>query len=104
VMIGMKKYYVGHIRTADPTKLDAIDVHGECTTCRIRSFCGGRCLYSNITRPWSDHERGLVCKTVENLHDALTGALPRIRSLIAAGTVTMQDFTHEKFNGCEIIP
>jgi len=104
VMIGMKKYYVGHIRTADPTRLDSIDVHGECTTCRIRSFCGGRCLYSNITQPWSDHERDLVCKTVENLHDALTGALPRIRSLIKAGTVTMQDFTHEKFNGCEIIP
>jgi len=104
VMIGMKKYYVGHIRTSDPTRLASIDVHGECTTCRIRSFCGGRCLYSNITQPWSDQERGLVCKTVENLHDALTGALPRIRSLIEAGTVTMQDFTHEKFNGCEIIP
>jgi len=104
VMIGMKQYYVGHIRNADPCRLDRIDVGGECQECRIRSFCGGRCLYSNIMCPWGRAERRLVCETVMNLHDALTEALPRVRSLIASGTITAVDFTHEKFNGCEIIP
>ncbi len=104
VMIGMKQYYVGHIRNADPCRLDRIDIGGECQECRIRSFCGGRCLYSNITRPWRGAERRFVCETVMNLHDALTDALPRVRSLISSGTITAEDFTHEKFNGCEIIP
>lgn len=104
VMIGMKQYYVGHIRDADPVDLDRIDVAGECTTCRIRTFCGGRCLYSNITRPWSEPDRRLVCGTVENLHEALIEAVPRIRTLISEGVIAPDAFIHEKFNGCEIIP
>jgi putative peptide-modifying radical SAM enzyme len=104
VMIGMKQYYVGHIRDADPCRLNRIDVGGECRECRIHSFCGGRCLYSNIIHPWGEAERRLVCGTVENLHAALTDALPRVRALISSGTITAEDFTHEKFNGCEIIP
>jgi uncharacterized protein len=104
VMIGMKRYYVGHIQDADPCRLDRIDVGGECRECRIRNFCGGRCLYSNIILPWGEAERRLVCGTVENLREALTDALPRVRALISSGTITADDFTHEKFNGCEIIP
>jgi len=104
VMIGMKEYYVGDIRTADPKNLDRIYVGGECTGCGIYDFCGGRCLYSNITKPWSMTERKTVCGTVENLHSALTKAVPRIRALIKKGTISLNDFSHEKFNGCEIIP
>jgi uncharacterized protein len=104
VMVGMKQYYVGHIRDADPRRLSCIDVGGECLACRIRNFCGGRCLYSNITTPWGDAERSLVCATVENLHAALTDALPRVNGLIKSGKITIGDFAHDKFNGCEIIP
>ncbi|MDD5142256.1 TIGR04084 family radical SAM/SPASM domain-containing protein [Methanoregula sp.] len=104
VMIGMKQYYAGHIRDADPQNLDHISVGGECETCAIRSFCGGRCLYSNITRPWGESERRLVCGTVENLHAALSAALPRVKELLTHGTITREQFHHEKFNGCEIIP
>ena len=104
VMIGMKEYYVGDIRTADPKNLDRIYVGGECTGCVIYDFCGGRCLYSNITKPWSMTERKTVCGTVENLQSALTEAVPRIQALIEKGTITLKDFAHEKFNGCEIIP
>ena len=104
VMIGMKEYYVGDIRSADPKNLDRIYVGGECTGCGIYDFCGGRCLYSNITKPWCLTERKTVCGTVENLHSALTKAVPRIRALIERGTITLNDFSHEKFNGCEIIP
>jgi len=104
VMIGMSEYYVGHISDSNPCRLDRIDVGGECITCRIRDFCGGRCLYSNITKPWSAEERRLVCGTVENLHEALCNAYPRVQALIREGVITPADFSHEKFNGCEIIP
>lgn len=104
IMIGMSRYYVGHISTSHPQMLATIDVGRECDDCRIRKFCGGRCLYSNITRPWDEEERRIVCGTVETLHDALTEALPRVRALLENGTVSLEDFSHEKFNGCEIIP
>ena len=104
VMIGMKEYYMGDIRTADPQNLDRVFVGGECTGCEIYDFCGGRCLYSNITKPWNKAERKTVCRTVENLHSALTDSVPRVRALIERGTITLDDFAHEKFNGCEIIP
>jgi len=104
VMIGMNQYYVGHISWSDPLKLGEVLVGGECTDCRIRTFCGGRCLYSNITRPWGSAERRIVCDTVENLRTTLFNALPQIRKLIDAGTITMESFSHEKYNGCEIIP
>jgi uncharacterized protein len=104
VMIGMHEYYVGHISRSHPLELDRIPIGGECSDCRIRAFCGGRCLYSNITRPWGITGRNLVCGTVENLRKALTRAVPRVRALIDNGTISTSDFAHEKFNGCEIIP
>jgi uncharacterized protein len=104
VMAGMSRFYVGHIADSDPLELATVDVGGECNGCHIRDFCGGRCLYSNITRPWGTEERKLVCETIGNLHDALTGAVPRIRDLIGEGAISLADFAHEKYNGCEIIP
>ena len=104
VMIGMSQYYVGHISHSHPLELDPVLISGDCSDCRIRPFCGGRCLYSNITQPWGIAERRLVCNTVENLRDALITALPRVQKLINQGTITPGDFAHEKFNGCEIIP
>jgi len=104
VMIGMSQYYVGHIQDADPLDLAVIEVNGECADCQIRGFCGGRCLYSNITKPWGAADRRIVCSTVENLHAGLTGVLPRVKDLINEGVIHLLDFSHEKFNGCEIIP
>jgi uncharacterized protein len=104
VMIGMCQYYVGNIRDADPHDLPVITVNGECADCHIRGFCGGRCLYSNITKPWGMDERRIVCCTVETLHTGLTNALPRVKDLISTGVIHRADFSHEKYNGCEIIP
>lgn len=104
VMVGMKEYYVGHIRTADPQNLDQIHVGGECAGCGILDFCGGRCLFSNITKPWSMAERKTVCGTVEILYTVLKDAVPRVHALIENGTIAPDTFKHEKFNGCEIIP
>jgi putative peptide-modifying radical SAM enzyme len=104
VMIGMKQYYLGHISTTHPRDLSSVPVGGDCTACRIRHFCGGRCLYANIVHPWNEQEHRVVCGTVENLHAALTRELPSIRSLIDRGVIAPGDFACEKFNGCEIIP
>jgi len=104
IMIGMSQYYLGHIGTTHPRDLPRIAVGGECPVCRIRDFCGGRCLYANIMHPWRPEERKLVCGTVENLHASLTEALPKVRSMIVNGILAPGDFAHEKYNGCEIIP
>jgi len=104
VMIGMSQYYVGHIRDSDPRDLAVITINGECADCHIHGFCGGRCLYSNIIKPWGADERRIVCSTVETLHTGLLNALPRVKDLIARGVILPADFSHEKYNGCEIIP
>ncbi|MDD1655678.1 MAG: TIGR04084 family radical SAM/SPASM domain-containing protein [Methanomicrobiales archaeon] len=104
IMAGMQAHYVGHIAGSDPLHLPLVSVNGECTTCHLLSFCGGRCLYASILRPWPEEARKSVCATVQGLHDALQGALPEIRSLLASGSIRMEDFFHEKYNGCEIIP
>ncbi|HNX16707.1 MAG TPA: TIGR04084 family radical SAM/SPASM domain-containing protein [Methanoregula sp.] len=104
IMIGMKQYYCGHISDADPQNLPRIAIGGECSDCHIRTFCGGRCLYSNIVQPWNPAGRQIVCGTVENLRDSLLEELPRVRALIDSGKIRFSDFAHEKFNGCEIIP
>ncbi len=104
IMIGMSDYYVGHIARSHPLRLPEVAIGGECTTCDILGFCGGRCLYSNITQPWEAAGRRLVCGTVRNLRDCLAGYLPHVRDLIDRGVITVEAFRHEKFNGCEIIP
>ena len=104
VMIGMSQFYVGHVRDADPKHLPLITVSGECTDCTIFGFCGGRCLYSNITKPWGETGRHMVCSTVKHLHKSLTDALPRVKDLLTSEIIHPEDFSHEKYNGCEIIP
>lgn len=104
VMIGMKQYYLGNIATTDPESLKQVMVGGSCKDCTIAEFCGGRCLYSNIIAPWPEEGRTVVCDTVHHLYNSLTGVLPEVRELIREGHVTLADFGHNKFNGCEIIP
>jgi putative peptide-modifying radical SAM enzyme len=104
-MWGMKKYYLGHISEADPLKLDKIFVSDTpCKDCDILGVCGGRCLYANITKRWSDEAYGEVCQTVRGLVKAVEAELPRIRQLFQAGKISLSDFEYLKYNGCEIIP
>ena len=104
-MVGMRDFYLGHIRNADPSELSMNPGTGTfCMGCSIRTFCGGRCLYAQVLRPWPGEMRQVVCGTVENLHRGLTEALPRVQGLIDEGTVGLEDFAHPRYNGCEIIP
>lgn len=104
IMVGMADYYVGEISTADLSRIPAISVPGSCIRCDIFEFCGGRCLYSAIMEPWPPEGRDLVCRTVRALYDGLTLVMPRIRILLDSGVITLDNFAHEKYNGCEIIP
>jgi len=103
-MTGMTDWYLGHVAGIAPIDLPVVPVGEPCTSCDLVGFCGGRCLYSNVLRPWPAEGRSAVCETVRNLHDALEAALPAVRRLIDAGVVSMADFSFERYNGCEIIP
>jgi len=49
-MWGMKNYYLGHVSNANPLQLKKVFVGEPCTKCNIFSICGGRCLYTNVTK------------------------------------------------------
>jgi uncharacterized protein len=103
-MNGMKDYYLGHIRNSHPLQLKRVYVGQPCTSCEILRECGGRCLYANITKRWSNEAYSLVCKTVKNLVESLKASLPRVKRLIAQERIMLSDFDHVKYNSCEIIP
>jgi len=104
IMIGMKDYYAGSITCSTPQTLKKYEIEGVCLSCDIRSFCGGRCLYSSILNPWPQDGRSLVCETVRALFDSIKEIIPDIRRLISEEKLTLENFAHEKYNGCEIIP
>jgi putative peptide-modifying radical SAM enzyme len=103
-MSGMKDYYLGHIKDSNPLHLKQFYVKKPCNSCVILNQCGGRCLYANITKQWTDTAYKLVCKTVENLVESLQLYVPRVQKLIEQKKITLQDFDHLKYNSCEIIP
>ena len=104
IMTGMRDYYVGHIRTADPCSLPEVGIREPCPDCEIYGFCGGRCLYASVVRPWSAEQKELICSAVKALFCDMSDILPRIRTCIESGRIQMADFSHTRFNGCEIIP
>ena len=104
-MWGMKEYYLGHIKDANPLKLNKLFVNKKpCSHCSILSICGGRCLYANITKRWTDEAYSKVCFTVAQLIKAIDSEIPRIQILIKKGKVKLEDFNYLKYNGAEIIP
>lgn len=104
-MWGMKKYYLGHIADANPLSLNKIFVdQPPCATCSILNICGGRCLYANITKRWTDEAYAKVCDTVADLAASVKAQIPRINELINTGKLSLKSFEYLKYNGCEIIP
>jgi len=104
-MWGMKEYYLGHIKDSNPLKLNKLFVNKKpCSYCSILSICGGRCLYTNITKRWTDEAYSKVCFTVSQLIKAIDSEIPRIQMLIKNGKVRLEDFDYLKYNGAEIIP
>jgi len=104
IMSGMKEFFLGHISTSNPLKLKKIDVSEPCTKCEILGICGGRCLYANITKRWSEEAYSIVCDTVKSLVSSLNQEKLRVEQLVARGKIKLTDFDYMKYNGCEIIP
>ncbi len=103
--MGHEKYYLGHIKDANPLKLAKLFVNEKpCSCCSILGVCGGRCLYTNITKRWTDEAYSKVCFTVAQLIKTVENEIPRIELLIKNGKVRLDDFDYVKFNGAEIIP
>ncbi|MDD4126451.1 MAG: TIGR04084 family radical SAM/SPASM domain-containing protein [Methanomicrobium sp.] len=103
-MTGMKDYYCGHIDYSTPDSLKKIDISGDCLNCDIMDFCGGRCLYSNIIKPWPLEGRKIVYDTVKNLRLTVENKVLEVKEMIDEGQITLSQFDHVKYNGCEIIP
>ncbi|MDO9538932.1 MAG: TIGR04084 family radical SAM/SPASM domain-containing protein [Methanocalculus sp.] len=104
IMIGMSDYVLGDIRSGDPLNLPPVFPGSPCTECSISEFCGGRCLYSNVVRPWPVEGIETVCSTVYHLRSVLNALLPTIQNLINEKVIDISSFAHTRFNGCEIIP
>jgi len=104
-MWGMKAYYLGHIKDGDPLKLKKMFVDQKpCTECDVLGMCGGRCLYTNIAKRWTDGAYSKVCFTVRMLIASVEREMPRLQRLISEGKVKLSDFHYLKYNGAEIIP
>jgi uncharacterized protein len=104
-MWGMKAYYLGHIKDANPLQLPKRFVEEKpCSECKILGLCGGRCLYTNITKRWTDEAYSKVCYTVEKLIQSVESEIPRMKQLIDSGRIALEDFDYVKYNGAEIIP
>ncbi|MHA1838527.1 MAG: TIGR04084 family radical SAM/SPASM domain-containing protein [Candidatus Ranarchaeia archaeon] len=97
---------LGHIKHEYPKNLPGQVRIGEpCLSCKIKSICGGRCLFANKTCLWGPHYFNEVCKTVRHLIRELRQIQPAIQELIDKGQLTMAEFRYPDFNnGLEIIP
>lgn len=102
---GMKKYYLGNIKHSNPLQLKKIHVNSSpCTNCNIFSLCGGRCLYSTITKRWSTEAYEHVCNNTKELINSIKDEIPNIKQLIKKKKISKNNFDFVKYNGCEIIP
>lgn len=98
-------FELGTIFDNEPGDFVDAMVPGEpCTSCDIYNVCGGRCLYANVTKPWGEAGYAETCATIRHLVGTLEAALPRIKSLLASGTITRDQFSYFQYNGCEIVP
>ncbi|UUX91844.1 TIGR04084 family radical SAM/SPASM domain-containing protein [Methanoplanus endosymbiosus] len=103
-MAGLEDYYCGNIYDTDPADILKSEIKGDCTDCDIKDFCGGRCLYSNIIKPWPVEGREIVKSSVRHLKECIESKIPEIKELTEKGIISEGDFDYEKYNGCEIIP
>jgi len=105
VMQGMVDFYCGDL-SSNPQNLLKTHPTSPCVKegCEIFGLCGGRCLYANKTKLWGEEGFRQVCGTVKNMVSCLKEELPRVRKLMSEGVVSLSDFEHLRYNGCEIIP
>lgn len=103
IMSGIKNFYCGDLNTPHE-KLKEIYVQEPCSSCDYLDVCGGRCLYSNYAKLWTEEGQKLICDSIINLIEGIQDKLPKIRDLIEKKIILEYDFEYEKYFGPEIIP
>ena len=108
IMIGMKEYYLGNIIKSKITEKELnkkrVNVTG-CSSCSHYKICGGRCLYSNIIRPWQKEEYKYLCNLTKKTIDLLEEKYKKeIKPQINNEKIKKEDFNYSQYIGPEIIP
>ncbi|MFH1608292.1 MAG: TIGR04084 family radical SAM/SPASM domain-containing protein [archaeon] len=103
IVNNVKEFYCGDLGS-NISELKEFFVGEPCVSCGGFKICGGRCLYSNYAKLWSEEGEEMLCKTVKYLIDELKNVLPEIKKLISEGKIKESDFEYEKYFGPEIIP
>ncbi|MBT3984679.1 TIGR04084 family radical SAM/SPASM domain-containing protein [archaeon] len=101
IMCGFKEFYCGELGCE---KLKEVYVKEPCTSCDVLDTCGGRCLYSNITKLWKENDYKELCGTIKFLIKKLESKKSVVEELLNGGIIKEKDFEHLKFNGVEVIP
>jgi len=105
IMSGVRKYYLGHIKTTKPKNLPfKLTVGGKCKNCPDLDLCGGRCLYSNIAPQWPTKGVEELCGTIKHLLFEMKQISPQVKELIENKKIRKKDLQFLKYNCCEIIP
>jgi len=103
-MNSIKNFYVRDIKNSNPYELKQISVGEPCTSCDYLNLCGGRCLYSNLAKPWPKEGQDLICRTAIHLIDVMKKHLPKVKEMIDKKIISEEQFFYEKYFGPEIIP
>ncbi len=99
----VRSFYVGDIKTKKEN-FKQINLIEPCLDCKYLDLCGGRCLYSNHAKLWSNNGEELICKTIKYLINELKQNKATIKDLINKKIISSSDFKYEKYFGPEIIP
>ncbi|KAK2960601.1 putative Radical SAM superfamily protein [Blattamonas nauphoetae] len=77
-----------------------------CTDCENAHYCGGRCLYCNVTRYWQDEYKRVVCDlTVTHLINEVKRVFPKVKELLTSGRIQREPFQYPAEDySLEVIP
>jgi len=105
IMSGVRKYYLGNIKTTNPKKLPfKLTVNAPCISCDDFELCGGRCLYSNLNPVWPKKGISEICATIKHLLREIKRVSPIVAKAIKDKKIKKKDLQFLKYNCAEIIP
>ena len=97
---------LGNIKESEPEELsEQLGLISPCTECSYNNLCGGRCLYTNLTKHWGIEGFNVVCKTTKHLIDELKRIAPEVEKLIETKQIKLEMLKYPRVpNGVEVIP
>jgi len=97
---------VGTIFQSHPRDLvNKVQIGSPCTKCNSLDICGGRCLFTNKTKLWSEEGFQKICNSTKTMIKELAGLKPEIVEMISKTRLSKEEFHYPKFNnGLEVVP